>query len=209
MDAARPAGTTAAGCGPQEHYQEHYEEQEPEYQPSPVHPLHRYAAQHAALPETGNIGTICRSRMPGRSPIRRATTMRCTARSNPASRTFSAIRPIPTIPYAYQSGYEEEEPAPRKRGGLMTVVAVLALAVVGTGGAFAYRTYVGSPRSGEPPIIKADNSPTKVVPAPADGVAKTPDRMTRRRRREKLVPREETPVDVNARSAVRASCFRR
>ena len=47
----------------------------------------------------------------------------------------------------------------------MTVAAVLALAVVGTGGAFAYRTYVGSPRSGEPPIIKADNSPTKVVPA--------------------------------------------
>ena len=31
-------------AAPQEHYQEHYEEQEPEYQPSPVHPLHRYAA---------------------------------------------------------------------------------------------------------------------------------------------------------------------
>ena len=51
----------------------------------------------------------------------------------------------------------------------MTVAAVLALAVVGTGAAFAYRTYVGSPRSGEPPIIRADNSPTKVVPAQSDG----------------------------------------
>ena len=51
----------------------------------------------------------------------------------------------------------------------MTVAAVLALAVVGTGAAFAYRTFVGSPRSGEPPIIRADNSPTKVVPAPSDG----------------------------------------
>ena len=61
-----------------------------------------------------------------------------------------------------------KSPSRRKRSnGLMTVVAVLALAVVGTGGAFAYRTYVGSPRSGEPPIIKADNSPTKVVPRPA------------------------------------------
>jgi hypothetical protein len=60
----------------------------------------------------------------------------------------------------------------------MTVVAVLALAVVGTGAAFAYRIYVGAPRSGEPPIIKADNSPTKVVPAPGDSAAsKTPDRM--------------------------------
>ena len=91
----------------------------------------------------------------------------------------------------------------------MTVVAVLALAVVGTGGAFAYRTYVGSPRSGEPPIIKADNSPTKVVPAPADGVAKTPDRMVPGDGAEKLVSREETPVDVNAKVAVPAWCFRR
>src|SRR5437868_7168010 len=82
----------------------------------------------------------------------------------------------------------------------MTVAAVLALAVVGTGAAFAYRTLVGSPRSGEPPIIKADNSPTKVVPAPSDANAKTPDRMLSGDGGEKLVSREETPVDVNSRS---------
>jgi hypothetical protein len=81
---------------------------------------------------------------------------------------------------------------------MITVVAVLALAVVGTGGAFAYRTYMVSPRSGEPPIIRADASPTKVVPAPSgDGVAKVPDRMATAGA-EKIVPREETPVDVNA-----------
>ena len=83
----------------------------------------------------------------------------------------------------------------------MTVAAVLALAVVGTGAAFAYRTFVGSPRSGEPPIIRADNSPTKVVPAPSDaGAGKTPDRMLSGDGGEKLVSREETPVDVNSRS---------
>jgi hypothetical protein len=83
----------------------------------------------------------------------------------------------------------------------VTVAAVLALAVVGTGAAFAYRTYVGSPRSGEPPIIKADNSPTKIVPAPTDGAfGKTPDRMLPGDGGEKLVSREETPVDVNSRS---------
>ena len=59
----------------------------------------------------------------------------------------------------------------------MTIAAVLALAVVGTGAAFAYRTFVGSPRSGEPPIIRADNSPTKVVPAQSDVALKTPDRL--------------------------------
>ena len=103
-------------------------------------------------------------------------------------------------PYAYQDGYgeEAEEDQKPRRGGMMTVVAVLALAVVGTGGAFAYRTYMGSPRSGEPPIIRADASPTKVVPAPSgDGVAKVPDRMAAGGA-EKIVPREEAPVDVNA-----------
>ena len=114
---------------------------------------------------------------------------------------FARDPAYPDDPYAYQSGYDEE-PEPRKRrSGLMTVVAVLALAVVGTGAAFAYRTYVGAPRSGEPPIIKADNSPTKVVPAPGDSAAgKTPDRMLPGDGGEKLVSREETPVDVNARS---------
>jgi hypothetical protein len=75
--------------------------------------------------------------------------------------------------------------------------------VVGTGAAFAYRTFVGSPRSGEPPIIKADNSPTKIVPAPSDGNAKLPDRMTSGDGAEKIVPREEAPVDVNAKSGPR------
>jgi hypothetical protein len=103
-------------------------------------------------------------------------------------------------PYAYQDGYGEEPEQERKprRGGMITVLAVLALAVIGTGGAFAYRTYMGSPRGGEPPIIKADAGPTKIVPAPSgDGAAKVPDRMTPGGA-EKIVPREEAPVDVNA-----------
>ena len=138
---------------------------------------------------------------PSRSRIRRVTTMRSTAGSNPASTNYQRDPAYPDDPYAYQNGYDEE-PAPKKRSsGLMTVAAVLALAVVGTGAAFAYRTYVGSPRSGEPPIIRADNSPTKVVPAQSDaGASKTPDRMPTGDGGEKLVSREEAPVDVNSRS---------
>src|SRR5258708_19043523 len=102
--------------------------------------------------------------------------------------------------YDYQDGYDEgaEDLAPKRRGGMFTVVVVLALAVVGTGAAFAYRTYVGTPRSGEPPIIRADAGPTKIVPAPSDGTAKVPDRMAAGDGTEKIVPREEAPVDVNA-----------
>ena len=100
-------------------------------------------------------------------------------------------------PYAYQEEYEGEEPVEKRRGGLTTVMVVLGLAIVGTGGAFAYRTYVGSARSGEPPIIKADTSPTKIIPA-QDGISKQPDRLPASDGTEKIVPREETPVDVNA-----------
>jgi SPOR domain len=107
--------------------------------------------------------------------------------------------------YAYQDGYGDgaDEPLEKRRGGMITVVVVLALAVVGTGAAFAYRTYVGSPRGGEPPIIRADAGPTKIVPAPSDGSAKVPDRMSAGDGTEKIVPREEAPVDVNAKSGPR------
>lgn len=101
-------------------------------------------------------------------------------------------------PYAYQhEGYDEPAPAPKRRGGLMTVAAVMALAVVGTGGAFAYRTFVGSPRSGEPPVIKADTGPNKIIPPSAtasNDSGKAMDRLASGQ--ERMVSREEQPVDV-------------
>jgi len=103
--------------------------------------------------------------------------------------------------YGYQDGYDdgEEEDRPRRRGGMSTVLAVLALAVVGTGGAYGYKTYISSARSGEPPIIRADNSPTKIMAQPADTTPKVPDRLLGNDGGEKLVSREETPMDVNTR----------
>jgi hypothetical protein len=103
--------------------------------------------------------------------------------------------------YAYQDGYADDmdQPAPKRRGGMMTVAVVLALAVVGTGAAFGYRTYIGSPRSGEPPVIKADTGPNKVVPpsATADANSKLiQDRVGGAAAPEKLVSREEQPVNV-------------
>ena len=103
--------------------------------------------------------------------------------------------------YGYPQGEDDGYGAPERksrRGGMVTVAAVVALAVVGTGAAFGYRTYIGSPRSGEPPVIKADVTPTKIVPPTAgDANAKLiQDRMATGNGAEKLVSREETPVDV-------------
>ena len=189
---------------------------EPEYQqPAPVHPLHRYTAQppqvpaHQAPPAQDYYEEPQQryaeqpqqqyADEPQQDPSRYDDALY--GRLETGEHDYQRDPAYPDDPYAYQGDYEEE-PAPKKRSsGLKMVAAVLALAVVGTGGAFAYRTFVGSPRSGEPPIIKADNSPTKVVPAPSDaGGAKNLDRMLSGGGGEKLVSREETPIDVNSRS---------
>lgn len=103
----------------------------------------------------------------------------------------------------YGEDYEQEAPKAR-RGGMMTVVVVLLLAVVGTGAAFAYRTFVGSPRSGEPPVIKADTMPNKVMPpGSGDGSSKQITDRVGDKPAERVVSREEQPVDVNARTGPR------
>ncbi|EKS40353.1 SPOR domain-containing protein [Afipia clevelandensis] len=102
----------------------------------------------------------------------------------------------------YEETYEQES-KPR-RGGTMTVVMVLALAVVGTGAAFAYRTFIGSPRSGEPPVIKADAGPNKIIPPGAsDGSSKQIYDRVGDKSAERVVSREEQPVDVNAKTGPR------
>ena len=86
---------------------------------------------------------------------------------------------------------------------MITVAAVLALAVFGVGGAFAYRTYTVGVRNGPPPIIRADAGPTKIIPASADAGAKVPDRMATGDGTEKVVSREETPIDPSTRTGPR------
>jgi hypothetical protein len=102
---------------------------------------------------------------------------------------------------AYADDYGDEiadQSARPRSGGMMTVVAVLALAFLGTAGAYAYRTFAGAPRSGEAPIIKADPGPNKVVPTTqsADASGKLiQDRVTSGQ--ERIVSREEQPVELN------------
>ena len=107
----------------------------------------------------------------------------------------------PDDPYAYQGEYDEELEEPQKRRGLpFKVAAVLALGVFGVAAAYGYHSYFGTTRTSEIPIIKADNSPTKIVPQQSDASAKLPDRMVSGDSAEKIVPREEQPVDINTRS---------
>jgi hypothetical protein len=93
--------------------------------------------------------------------------------------------------------YDDEDETPRRRSGLVLVMAVLGLAVIGTAGAFGYRAMFGGAVLPQlPPIIKANGGPNKIVPtdAPAanpgqPGAAGAPPA-------EHLAPPPEQPVDL-------------
>lgn len=92
--------------------------------------------------------------------------------------------------------YAEEAPATRRRSGVLAVAAVLALAVLGTAGAFAYRAmFGGSMLPSLPPIIKADSGPNKIVPAKPKSNSDQADAGSVNSG-EKIVSREEQPVDM-------------
>ena len=78
------------------------------------------------------------------------------------------------------------------------MIAVLGLAVFGSAAAFGYRTVFKATPPGPTPIIRADNSPTKVAPAAADTSAKPVNERLGDSSGERLVRRDEDPVDVGA-----------
>jgi hypothetical protein len=180
---------------PQQHEPQQHDAPEQDY-PNAVHPLHRYAQHLEPQPGYDHEPAHEQAEEP-LDPSRYDDALYGQIDSGLHEAPYEQ-QAYSDDPYAYQDGDEAEDQPAKRRGGLTTVVVVLALAVVGTGAAFAYRTYVGSPRSGEPPIIKADTSPTKIVSAPADGSAKLPDRLATGDGTEKIVSREEAPIDVNA-----------
>src|SRR5215510_1700613 len=99
--------------------------------------------------------------------------------------------------------YYEDAPPSRRRFAVMAIAGVCALAVVGTAGAYGYRALFGSSTANQPPpVIKADAGPTKVVPAAAGKDAQSSklitERVNERGQSEKLVSREEQPIDKPA-----------
>src|SRR6516225_4275324 len=108
--------------------------------------------------------------------------------------------------YAYQDDvplepheHEMYDDAPRARrgGGFATALALIGCAVLGTAGAYAYRSYFGHPSSTQPPpVITADNStPTKIVPASAgDPQSSNVAQDRSANAKERIVSKQEEPV---------------
>jgi hypothetical protein len=103
------------------------------------------------------------------------------------------------VPAGVYTDETYEPPVERRRGGMMTVVAVLGIAVVGTAGAFGYRALTGSGDGGQPPVIKADSAPNKVVPAPQSTGNASKGVIYDRAEKpqgERVVSREEQPIEM-------------
>jgi SPOR domain len=105
-----------------------------------------------------------------------------------------------SMPPPRDEEFYDDAPRSNRRRGLLTVAAVLALAVVGTAGAFGYRTmFGGAGPSAPPPVIRASAEPSKVAPPtqPVDQTASkfSYDRFSDRGQNEQVVVREEKPVD--------------
>jgi len=94
--------------------------------------------------------------------------------------------------------YYDEAPYRRRRSGFIVVIAVLGLAVLGTAGAFGYRAMFGdSMLPTFPPIIQAGDGPNKIVSAKGDSpVSSFNQAGGTGGSGEKLVSREEPPVDI-------------
>lgn len=82
-----------------------------------------------------------------------------------------------------------------RRSSTKVVIAVLGLAVFGSAAALGYRTIFKAAPSGPTPIIRADNSPTKVTPTATDSNPKLANGRFGDSG-EQLVRRDEDPVDV-------------
>jgi cell division septation protein DedD len=96
--------------------------------------------------------------------------------------------------YAEPEDYDEGDGGAKRRRPTKAILAVLGLAVFGSMAAYGYRYMMNVVPSGPTPIIKADNSPTKITPMSdvrADG-GRVGDRM------ERLVRRDEDPVNVGS-----------
>jgi SPOR domain len=94
-------------------------------------------------------------------------------------------------------GYEDEASGGRRRTGFVLVATIFGLAVLGTAVAFGYRAIFGAAIAPSlPPIIKAEDGPNKIVPtANAQGSPGQAD-TTSADSGEKLVSREEQPVNI-------------
>jgi hypothetical protein len=116
----------------------------------------------------------------------------------------------PALPDGGEEQIYDDPPRARRTGGLAMALVLIACAMVGTAGAYAYRSYhAHSGAAAAPPVITADNTtPTKIIPPSAadQQTGKAVQDRLADAGREQLVSKQEEPVarkDIGTQSAPR------
>src|SRR5262245_18511857 len=101
---------------------------------------------------------------------------------------------VPLDPHA--DAMYDDPPRARRGGGLATALTIIGCAILGTAGAYAFRSYYGSPSATQPPpVITADSStPTKIVPAGDSQSSKAAQDRLANVDKDKVVSKQEEPV---------------
>jgi len=99
--------------------------------------------------------------------------------------------------------FYDDAPRSRRRNGAITAVTLIACAILGTAGAYGFRTYYSGPTPPKvPPVIVAEVAPSKIVPATEGQAGKViQDRVREPGSSERVVSREEQPVEVQTQTA--------
>jgi hypothetical protein len=93
--------------------------------------------------------------------------------------------------------FYDDPPRARAANGLITAIVLVGCGILGTAGAYGYRTYYSGIRVADAPIIPAEKSPNKMVPPPAGGVAQAGKSVERvGPSNEWVVPHQEEPVAI-------------
>jgi hypothetical protein len=94
--------------------------------------------------------------------------------------------------------FYDDPPRGRAANGLITAVVLVGCGILGTAGAYGYRTYFSGARPSDAPIISAEKSPNKMVPAAAGGDSQSGKSAERvGAANERVVARQEEPVTLS------------
>jgi hypothetical protein len=93
--------------------------------------------------------------------------------------------------------FYDDPPRGRATNGLVTAIVLIGCGILGTAGAYGYRTYYSGARPTDAPIISAEKSPNKMVPAPAGGDSGKSIQERVGASGERVVARQEEPVTLS------------
>jgi hypothetical protein len=93
--------------------------------------------------------------------------------------------------------FYDDPPRARRSNGLITAAVLIGCGILGTAGAYGYRTYYSGVRTGDAPIITPDKAPIKIVPAQANNDSGKSTQESSAAVNERMVAHQEDPVTLS------------